>query len=104
MAMANQGDRGNQIKRVGSNEIEIQCQRCDKLVTDRIECSGCKLENIVYIVQILPPPKLFTLIQDGELENFMWSFRSCRATFPSLENISCVLKDIQKPQTKNLRI
>ena len=36
------------------------------------------------------------------MENFMWSCRSCRATFPSLENISCVLKDIQKPTDKTL--
>ena len=57
MAMANQGDMGNQIKRlrVGSNEIEMQCQRCDKIVTDRIECSGCKLEYCIYCANITPP-------------------------------------------------
>ena len=34
------------------------------------------------------------------MEDFKWSCKSCKATFPSLENISCVLKDIQKKKKK----
>ena len=38
----------------------------------------------------------YLILSSGELENFMWSCRSCRATFPSLENITSVVQDIQK--------
>ena len=48
MAIANKGDRGNQSKRylVGSDETEteIQCQKCNDTVIERIACSGCKLK------------------------------------------------------------
>ena len=95
MSMSSQSDR-NQTKRlrVGSDDTEIQCQKCDKIVKEKIECSGCKLDYCIYCANVTP--QLFDLIQNGDLEDFMWTCRSCRATFPSLENISCVLKDIQK--------
>ena len=49
MTMANKGDRGNQSirYRFGSDETEIQCQKCDDIVTERIACSGCKLEYCI---------------------------------------------------------
>ena len=35
----------NLLKRVrlGSDEIDIECQKCSKIVNENIECSGCKL-------------------------------------------------------------
>ena len=38
---------------------------------------------------------MWQCITRGELDNFLWSCKSCRATFPSLNNISKVLGDIQ---------
>lgn len=34
-------------------------------------------------------------MKKGELDGFLWSCRSCKSTFPSLENISSCLKEIQ---------
>ena len=97
MAMSSQSDRNQTNRlRVGSDNTEIQCQKCDKIVKEKIECSGCKLDYCIYCINVTPHLLVFELIQKGELEDFMWTCRSCRATFPSLENISCVLKDIQK--------
>lgn len=36
------------------------------------------------------------------VEDFEWSCRSCKATFPSLENISYVLGDIQRTTDKRI--
>ena len=33
---------------------------------------------------------------EGELENFHWSCRSCKATFPTLQQISSSLQDITR--------
>ena len=35
-------------------------------------------------------------ILEKELENFMLSCKSCRGTFPSIQNMSEVLKDMKK--------
>ena len=48
MAMENRAERSYQNKgyQVGSDEheTEIQCQKCDCIVVERIACSGCKLD------------------------------------------------------------
>ena len=104
MATANRAERGYQSKRyrVGSDEseAEIQYQRCDNIVVERIACSGCKLEYCLECANV--SKTLFSLIIEGELEDFKWSCRSCKATFPSLENISYVLGDIQKTTDKRI--
>ena len=75
--------------------MEVQCQKCDKIITDKIACSGCtKCANV--------SKQLFSLIMEGELDDFKWQCRSCKATFPSLENISYVLGDIQKSTDKRI--
>ena len=56
-------------------------------------CSGCKLDFCLRCANI--SASLWECITKGELDNFIWSCRSCRATFPSLVNISKVLGDIK---------
>ena len=40
--------------------------------------------------------QLYNLIKFGDMDQFFWSCNSCRATFPSLENISSALNNLQK--------
>ena len=80
--------------RVASSDEEVMCQKCDIVVKESIICSGCKLNYCLRCTQV--NQSLFDIIHSGELENFMWSYRSCRATFPSLENVTSVVQDIQK--------
>lgn len=100
--MASKGERGNKLKRfrVGSDDKGIQCERCDNIVADRIECSGCQLEYCLKCANI--SEGLYRCTLEGGLENFLWSCKSCRATFPSIQNISEVLKDIQKNTDKRI--
>ena len=37
----------------------------------------------------------------GEMKQFMWSCASCKATFPSFENITCVLSDLRIDEPDN---
>ena len=68
-------------------------QRCDLLTRERVVCSGCKLDFCLRCANI--SATLWECITKGELDDFIWSCRSCRATFPSLDNISKVLGDIK---------
>ena len=86
--------------RQDSDDQEVLCQRCDYLTKERVICSGCKLNFCLRCANI--SDALWTCITKGELDNFIWSCRSCRATFPSLDNISKVLGDIQT--ATNLRM
>ena len=79
--------------RQDSDDQEVLCQRCDYLTKERVICSDCKLNFCLRCANI--SDALWTCITKGELDNFIWSCRSCRATFPSLDNISKVLGDIQ---------
>ena len=79
--------------RQDSNDEEVMCQRCDNLTKERVMCTGCKLNFCLRCANI--SATLWQCITKGELDNFLWSCKSCRATFPSLDNISKVLGDIQ---------
>ena len=79
--------------RQDSDDLEVICQKCDNLTKERVSCSGCQLNFCLRCASI--SATLWTCISKGELDNFIWSCRSCRATFPSLDNISKVLGDIQ---------
>lgn len=80
--------------RVGSDEAEIECQKCSSIIGDSITCSGCKLAYCLKCAKI--SEALYNCILAGEMDQFMWSCNSCRATFPSLENISSALTDLKK--------
>ena len=94
--MAEGSDSRQTLKRmrVASSDEEVMCQKCDVVVKESIICSGYKLNYCLKCAQV--NQSLFDIIHSGELENFMWSCRSCRETFPSLENITSVVQDIQK--------
>ena len=78
----------------GSDETDIECQKCSKIVNENIACSGCKLRYCLKCAKI--NVALYKCIQAGDMDQFMWSFTSCRATFPSLENITSTLNDLKK--------
>ena len=79
--------------RQDSDDQDVTCQRCDLLTRERVVCSRCKLDFCLRCANI--SATLWECITKGELDNFIWSCRSCRATFPSLDNISKVLGDIK---------
>ena len=71
----------------------LYCQKCDDIMDANIECSGCKLKYCLRCAEI--SERLFQCISNGELANFHYNCASCKATFPSLENISGALNIIQ---------
>ena len=86
----------NLLKRVrlGSDETDIECQKCSKIVIENIACSGCKLRYCLKCAKV--NVALYNCIQAGDMDQFMWSCTRCRATFPSLENITSTLNDLKK--------
>lgn len=80
--------------RQDSSDPETSCQKCDKIIKEKIMCQGCKLDYCVKCAGITPT--LFECLIQGEMEDFFWSCKSCRATFPSLDNITKILKDSQE--------
>ena len=80
--------------RIGSDDKESECQKCSRIITESIACSGCKLKYCLNCAKV--SEQLYNLIQSGDMDQFLWSCNSCRATFPSLENISSALNNLQK--------
>ena len=64
---------------------------CDYVADKVITCSGCSLSFCLKCANV--SKTLHQCIME-ELENFHWSFRSCKATFPTLQQISSSLQDI----------
>ena len=83
---------------VGNDESETECQKCSAIVNESISCSGCKLDCC------LKCAKISTILyrKSGEMDQFMWSCASCKATFPSLENITSALTDMRKSNDEKL--
>lgn len=90
MATSNQPKR----LRIGSDDAETECQKCSSIIKENIACSGCKLKYCLKCAKI--NEALYKCIQAGEMDQFIWSCTSCRATFPSLENITSALNDLRK--------
>ena len=63
-------------------------------------CSGCELFFCIKCARI--SENLYQCIMNSEMEDFRWSCRSCQATFPSLENITGVLKKIEIKQDNRM--
>lgn len=80
--------------RQDSSDPETSCQKCDRVIKEKIMCQGCKLDYCVSCAGITPT--LFECLIQGEMEDFFWSCKSCKATFPSLDNITKILKDSQE--------
>ena len=86
---------GNVSKRlrIGSDETETGCQKCSHIIHESISFSDCKLSYCLKCAKIRET--LYNCIKSGEMDQFMWSCASCKATFPSLENITTVLTDLR---------
>ena len=65
-----------------------------------MRCQGCKLDDCVSWANI--SPTLFEYLSQGEMGNFYWSCISCRATLPTLDNITGLLKDMQKESNERM--
>ena len=91
--MMSENERMDLLKRPrqDSNDEEVLCQRCDYLTTERVACSDCKLNFCLRCANI--SASLWQCITKGEIENFIWSCRSCRATFPSQGKVHSWIKE-----------
>lgn len=89
---------GQQTKRPRTSDgsdkcYTCKCQKCDENIDENVTCSGCQLQFCLNCADI--SPRLHECIINGELDNFHWQCRSCKATFPSLQHITEVLNDIK---------
>ncbi|MEW8545300.1 MAG: hypothetical protein AB2693_17395, partial [Candidatus Thiodiazotropha sp.] len=90
--------RGNDAKRARQDSSEQEnsvfvCQKCDRHIEEGINCVGCKLLFCLKCAGV--SATLYKCIVNGELESFHWNCKCCNSTFPSLENISVVLQNMQ---------
>ena len=92
--MASSSEKDPKRPRQDSSEDDsgFMCQRCDYVVDKVITCSGCSLSFCLKCANV--SKTLHQCIMEGELDNFHWSCRSCKATFPTLQQISSSLQDI----------
>ena len=67
------------------------CNKCEFLYEKSISCSGCKLSFCLKCAKVTEA--LYNCIVAGEMDDFHWTCRSCKSTFPSLQNISASLDD-----------
>ena len=86
--------------RQDSSDPEAACQKCDKIITESVICQGCKLDYCVACAKI--SPTLFECLRSGEMNDFYWSCTSCRTTLPTLDNITGMLKDMQKDSNERM--
>ena len=87
----------NKRPRQGSEDTNTSaemCQRCEYAADKTITCSGCKLNFCTDCAKI--SNTLFKCLIEGELNDFHWSCKSCKACFPTLQNIAGTLEEIQK--------
>ena len=89
--------------RQDSSDPETCCQKCDSVITEKIMCQGCKLDYCLKCAGITH--ELFGYLTQGEMEDFLWSCKSCKATFPSLDNITKYLKEsLDKSDTRMTKL
>ena len=69
------------------------CNKCEFLYEKSVSCSGCKLSFCLKCPKVTET--LYNCIVAGEMDDFHWTFRSCKSTFPSLQNISASLEDFK---------
>ena len=88
--------------RVPSDEAtQHYCQKCDREITDKMTCNGCKLSYCLKCANITPG--LYQCLQNGEMNDFMWNCKPCKSTFPSLDNLMGVMKDFQGKQEDRMK-
>ena len=89
----------DRIKRQREDSLSC-CQKCDEIMDEDIVCSGHKLHYCLECAEI--SQNLYQCISKGDLANFHYNCASYRSTFPSLENITGVLKDIQTKDDESI--
>ena len=101
--MASSSEKDSLVKKrfwQDSSDPEAYCQKCDKLTKDIIMCQGCKLDYSLTCAKM--SPTLYECLVQGEMEGFYSCCRSCKATIPSLDNITGLLKDMQKETNERM--
>lgn len=75
----------------------------ETVITEKIMCQGCKSDYCLKCAGITL--ELFRYLTQGEMEDFLWSCKSCKATFPSLDNITKYLKEsLDKSDTRMTKL
>ena len=90
--LATEDESKRQRKDSSEDESGFMCQKCDYIVAKVLACSRCKLSFFLRCANI--SKILHQCFLDGELENFHWTCRSCKAMFPSLQNISSTSRTV----------
>ena len=66
-------------------------------------CQGCKLDYCLKCASI--NYRLFENLTQGDMKGFLWSCKSCKDTFPSLDSITKYLKEfLDKNDTRMTKI
>ena len=73
----------------------FMCNKCEFLYEKSVSFSGCKLFFTVKCAIVTEALYNCTCIVAGEMDDFHWTYRSCKSTFPSLQNISASLEDFK---------
>ena len=88
--------RGEIAKRMRQDSADeeqiVTCQKCDIIVHDKINCSGCKLSFCLKCAHV--SETLYTCYTNGELDDFHWTCACCKSMFPTLDNIATTLQDL----------
>ena len=91
------GDKpDNKRPRQSSTDSEtsgFMCNKCEFLYEKSVSCSGCKLSFCLKCARVTET--LYNCIVAGEMDDFHWTCRSYKSTFPSLQNISASLEDFK---------
>ena len=83
-----------------TNTSAEMCQRCEYVADKTIACSGCKLIFCTECAKI--SNTLYKCLMEGELSDFHWSCKSCKSSFPTLQNIAGSLEEIQKKHSNRM--
>lgn len=84
-----------------SPDVTKICSRCDsELTNDNMICNGCKLKYCIRCTELTNAA--YSCIKNGDLGDFQWNCRACKAVVPTLEHINNVLGDMQKKQEVRL--
>ncbi|MES9884994.1 MAG: hypothetical protein ABW185_29475, partial [Sedimenticola sp.] len=89
----NSNPKRQRISDIDESCFISKCQKCDKHVDEHVVCSGCKLQFCLNCAQV--SQRLYECILNGEMDDFHWNCRSCKSTFPSLQNITGVLNEMR---------
>ena len=103
MASRNLDRPDSKRPRQGSDDTNASaemCQRCEYAADKTIACSGCNLIFCTECAKI--SDTLYKCLMEGELSDFHWSCKSCKSSFPTLQNIAGSLDEIRKKHSSRM--